>query len=161
MAEVHQGADEGGQHLLTFFYSNPLVYEYTDEESGRVVKKEVGPLDHEEVWLPSRKYETGWKMLNQYISRPKSCHKRAALQSSLFRFNYCIRRMVVYGLTQRAAKDTRSIEWYLKPNYSYRLQHVPGIRYRYNSSQYNIQQSMMTVWLLRINNRVCYINRGW
>ena len=58
MAEVHQGADEGGQHLLAFFYSNPLVYEYPDEELGRVVKKEVEPLDHQEVWLQSRKYKT-------------------------------------------------------------------------------------------------------
>ena len=58
MAEVHQGADEGGQHLLAFFYSNPLVSEVYDKW-GRVVKKEqVDPLDHEEVWLPSRKYET-------------------------------------------------------------------------------------------------------
>ena len=58
MAEVHQGADEEGQHLLAFFYSNPLVSEDDTDVRGSVViqKKEVDPLDHEEVWLSSRKY---------------------------------------------------------------------------------------------------------
>ncbi|CAN0301567.1 unnamed protein product [Ascophyllum nodosum] len=42
MAGVHEGADEGGQHLLAFFYSNPLVYEL-----GGILN-EVDPLDYEE-----------------------------------------------------------------------------------------------------------------
>ena len=60
MAPVDGSTDEGGHNLLAFFYSNPLVYEdIDDEESGRVVKKEVKPaLDHLEVCLQSRKYET-------------------------------------------------------------------------------------------------------
>ena len=82
MAGVHEGADEGGQYLLAYFYSNPLVYEDTDEESERVVK-EVDPLDYEEVWLPSRNTKLTEKYYNSRVPKRSSNTKYRTTDSSL------------------------------------------------------------------------------
>ena len=45
MAQLHEGAAEGQQSLLAFFFSNPLV----DKTRGR--PEEVSPLCFQEVWV--------------------------------------------------------------------------------------------------------------